>query len=60
MNYTGMDLAVKSSAVCMMKKEGEVLGEFEVPTTLQEIGSALDAGLVGSLHVVMEACGISH
>jgi len=60
MNYTGMDLAVKSSSVCMMTKDGEILREFEVPTTPEEIGRALDAGQVGSLRVVIEACGISH
>lgn len=60
MNYTGMDLAVKSSSVCIMTKDGEILKEFEIFTTRQEIERALDRSVVGSLRVAMEACGMSY
>lgn len=60
MNYTGMDLAVKSSAICMVTKDGEILKEFEILTTPEDLRKALDVRQVGLLRVAIEACGISH
>jgi transposase len=60
MNYTGMDLAGKSSALCIMTKDGHILSEFEVSTTPEDIRKALDPRRVGLLRVALEACGISH
>ncbi len=60
MNYIGMDLAVKSSSVCMVTKDGEILMEFEISTTPEEICESLDSDRVGIVRVAIEACGISH
>jgi len=60
MNYTGMDLAGKSSALCIMTKDGDILSEFGVSTTPDAICKALDPDRIGLLRVAMEACGISH
>jgi len=60
MNYIGMDLAVKSSSVCMVTKDGEILKELEISTTPEEICESLALNRVGIVRVAIEACGISH
>jgi len=53
MNYCGIDLASKASAVCILDDQGRIVAEFEVPTDEDGLGSRL--GERDPMHCVVEA-----
>ncbi len=53
MNYCGIDLASKSSDICIVNEKGKVLRRRAVDTESSDIGKALDG--FGQLKVIIEA-----
>ena len=57
MNYCGIDLASKASAVCVLNEEGVILREQMVATEEGDLRTALDG--VGRLRCVVEAAPLA-
>ena len=53
MNYCGIDLASKASALCIMDAQGEIIEEYEIPT--DEDGIRARMGKTPTLRCVIEA-----
>ncbi|HEX9595543.1 MAG TPA: IS110 family transposase [Anaerolineales bacterium] len=53
MNYCGIDLASKSSSICIIDEKGKVLREVAVPTETADFAKALKG--FGKLKVILEA-----
>ena len=53
MNHCGIDLASKSSAICIMNVAGEISDEFEIPT--DEDGIRTRLGKLSAMRCVIEA-----